>query len=1378
MVSEKLQDMIARVHQSLLADIQSLKGNSPEFILFLSFTDMKTRATTFCTTASSFEDCWKAAIKNFERQVIENNIEVRSLRIDWVDHIEELSKADLEAQLKNIKRNYFRFGISLDPMFEQAFLETELNGNAMLYGGPSIVHAIINEANFNRYGKRQRGFSDISVADVEQFHIFSAQGVFVNDEDEFIHKLPGAGPNAGRRTIETLAVTDIDGLIARGSTFLASQIREDGRFIYGWHPCFDKEIGAYNTLRHTSTLYAMLEAWEVTQDNALKTVIEKGLAYLTEQLIKTVNHNGSELAFLTEENGEIKLGGNAVCLLALVKYSELTGNKQYLPLLEKIALGILHMQDEATGKFSHVLTYPSLRVKAPFRIIYYDGEAAFGLMRLYSLTHDERWLNAVEKAFGYFIEADHWKAHDHWLSYAVNELTRYRPERKYYEFGIRNFADYLDFVTNRITTFPTLLELMMAAQQMVVRIQADPALSGLLNDVDLKQFYFALERRAHHLLNGHFWPELAMFYANPARISGSFFIRHHAFRVRIDDVEHYLSGFVAYRKYRLAQQKSEEHQRFLQAAPTLERPLIGLMRAKGRPGPRTLATAHVAAAQGIALYFFTPSDVNIVENTINALKFEHGKWVNKRIGFPHIIDNDEGSRSAADVWKTLERQSTMTTIMLGGKAITLQKLRDANIFSDMIIPDLCVGDPDTTLAFIDEHRDVVFKPVRGAQGNAVSLVSLESGIYNIQLGADKQTVSVDDIKDFIARTFPAHRYIAQKYIHSRTPSGLPFDVRLHLQRGEGGAWKTTKIYARIGQGKTITSNIAGGGSIADGRIFIDGQFGVRARAVWQTLTNIAHEFPEKFQALYDKQIDAIGLDLGLDKHGKPWLFEINSYPGTKFFEFDEALIRVGYLKYLAAQAVPDERPVLAEAPSLASLIEAFGGSPDQASQSDQIVSSIAIDNAPPTRNSVGLFYAAGDVIGCSKAALQKNKDRLLAIFGQSDKAPVEGVSYYQTRSLREGLIRAATTRRDQFKGHVFCVAGSVGKTSTTHLLAHALRRSGKSVGVNGAGNVPEYVAAGMATMPLNRDCLVFEVAGATAPDKEPIGLTSTRIVHPHICILSALTPAHMDKMISMERAASVKAAAFRGLDPLGTAIVNRDIEHFELVKHEIPSTVRMLTFGRHAEADIRWSERDADHKINISIFGKPFTLPFDVSRDAFVMNGLSVIAALIADGVAPADAALAIGGWTPLAGRGAVVNVAWKEGQIQLIDDAYNANPASMTVALRELGSLKTRGRRIAVLSEMAELGNKSTDYHTALARTVRDNNIDQIFLLDSDAYSGFWKEIRSEQRAAKSPALDVLKSELVAGLQPGDTLLIKGSNATGLHQLSRWFRELSAITQ
>lgn len=544
-MSESLLQLLDKIRPVIAQQIAVLPAPWPRYTLFLSFSDGRRRAAVVHGSGEDFDSLWAELSAACQRIAARRNTEVRWLRADWVTRAKPLTWKTLKDSLKAFKRNYFRYGLALDANFQQAFLEGELNGNAMLYAGGQVNHAQLNEKNFTLYaGQRFAGLLP-DFADAAPVYVLTTEGAFC-ELDMAPLALHGIGRDAGRRIVDC-DVDTVRSLIERGGNYLTSQVGEDGRFQYGWHPCFDRPINSYNALRHASTLYAMLEAWEISREPALALAVEKGLGYLCSLLIKRVAlPTGERVAFLVDVGNEIKLGGNAVCLLALVKYSELFGDDRHLALLEELALGIRYMQNPDTGEFVHVLNYPALDTKAAFRIIYYDGEAAFGLMRLYRLTGDERWLALVEKAFDSFIAREHWKAHDHWLGYCVNELTLYRPEERYFRFGIRNVAGHLDFVSKRITTFPTLLELMMAAQRMLERIAQSPEHRHLLSEIDLDKFEQALHFRAAYLMNGHFWPEYAMYFRNPGRILGSFFIRHQAFRVRIDDVEHYLSGYAAY----------------------------------------------------------------------------------------------------------------------------------------------------------------------------------------------------------------------------------------------------------------------------------------------------------------------------------------------------------------------------------------------------------------------------------------------------------------------------------------------------------------------------------------------------------------------------------------------------------------------------------------------------------------------------------------------------------------------------------------------------------------------------------------------------------------------------------------------------------------
>src|SRR5690625_1960012 len=365
-----LTSLLIKAREALSQKVDELfvpvgDAGEKKIILFFSISGGRRRARVGQVVGASFAEAWQQGARMVQRLATRHKVTVRWLRVDWVTAVEPMSWQELNADhIEKTKRSFFRYGIAFDADFQHAFLEQELNGNAMLYRGAKVLHAKFNKNNFMRYSRIRYGERvDLSFEPNTLVFKFSTQGLFVT-EDPSLKNIPGyeqpqwlAAPsrNGGRRQIEELAPEQVYQLILSGSEFLTKQVNKDGKFIYGYFPCFGRKIPTYNTLRHASTIYSMVEALELTHDEDLLASIQRALNYLATEIIHLYpQDDGSVLAYNIDINDEIKLGANAVSLLAMVKYTEVTGDEQYLSLMESLALGIGRMQDAKTGKFVHV----------------------------------------------------------------------------------------------------------------------------------------------------------------------------------------------------------------------------------------------------------------------------------------------------------------------------------------------------------------------------------------------------------------------------------------------------------------------------------------------------------------------------------------------------------------------------------------------------------------------------------------------------------------------------------------------------------------------------------------------------------------------------------------------------------------------------------------------------------------------------------------------------------------------------------------------------------------------------------------------------------------------------------------------------------------
>ena len=368
----------------------------------------------------------------------------------------------------------------------------------------------------------------------------------------------------------------------------------------------------------------------------------------------------------------------------------------------------------------------------------------------------------------------------------------------------------------------------------------------------------------------------------------------------------------------------------------------------------------------------------------------------------------------------------------------------------------------------------------------------------------------------------------------------------------------------------------------------------------------------------------------------------------------------------------------------------------------------------------------------------------------------------------EALNALGRASRARTQAKVIGVTGSVGKTGTKEALYAALDRfaPGRAHRSVKSYNNHTGVPLSVARMPCDARFGVFEMG----MNHEGELAALTRLVRPHVAIVTAIAPAHREFFASEEEIADAKGEIFQGLEPGGTAIVPFDSPHRDrLLAAARPYARHLVTFGLGEGADVR-----ATYVIRGSGGGSMVTaalpggqLSFTINQPGahWVGNALAVLAAVEAVGGDLAQAGLALADLEGLKGRGARREISVEGGAALLIDESYNANPASMAATLKVLGDEKVAGRRIAVLGAMRELGGSSEDYHAALAAPVAAARVDYAILV-GDEMESLAKALGASTEMAHVPDAAAAIAIARAAIGPGDAVLVKGSNSIGLAAL------------
>ncbi|NRA86019.1 MAG: UDP-N-acetylmuramoylalanyl-D-glutamyl-2,6-diaminopimelate--D-alanyl-D-alanine ligase [Rhizobiales bacterium] len=371
-----------------------------------------------------------------------------------------------------------------------------------------------------------------------------------------------------------------------------------------------------------------------------------------------------------------------------------------------------------------------------------------------------------------------------------------------------------------------------------------------------------------------------------------------------------------------------------------------------------------------------------------------------------------------------------------------------------------------------------------------------------------------------------------------------------------------------------------------------------------------------------------------------------------------------------------------------------------------------------------------------------------------------GVATILVDDVLASLGRLGVAARKRTNAKIIAVTGSVGKTSTKEFLRACLMHCGKTHASIKSFNNHWGVPISLARMPKDTEFGIFEIGMSHLDEITPL----VKMVMPNLAIITTIAPAHLGHFKDLEEIALAKSEIFDGLAKDGIAILNHDNEFFDYLKQKATAKgVRNIqSFGKANQADMQLvsAELLPNGSNVVARFGGAELEYFIGSAGMHqVQNSLGLLLAIGLMGVDLNEILPVLKTIELSDGRGARTEIAIKDGQIMLIDESYNANPASMVAAFSVLSAQmpKNGGRRVAIIGDMLELGAQSAEIHAALAKDIADAKIDVVFACGEDMKSCY-NLLSIEKMGQYAQNSSLLAKSILENIYPNDVVMVKGS--------------------